>query len=295
MKKILLASTALIATAGMAAAEINFGGSARFGLVYNDATGAEELVVHNRLTINIDGTAETDSGLEFFGRVRIRSDNRGVAPTASGVSAARVGVRTGGFTLATGNINGAWESTPGLYDGSVGLTGLSWGNVLGNNSAAGAFSWDSFSSAGAGSNGIEVIYSAGDLGLHVSHSDSNDRTAAHISYSFGDWTVALAAQESETAGEDFVGLTVGGSIGAADLGLAIGDIDGDDAVRINGSFEVASGTTITAYATALDGAGINDAFGIGFTHSLGGATLAGGWSNTTADTNVADFGVRFNF
>ncbi|MDG1335914.1 MAG: hypothetical protein P8P53_07720, partial [Tateyamaria sp.] len=40
MKKLLLASTALVATAGMAAAEITFSGSARFGAIYTDGTAA---------------------------------------------------------------------------------------------------------------------------------------------------------------------------------------------------------------------------------------------------------------
>ena len=147
MKKVLFATTALVATAGVAAAELSLGGSARFGVTYND-TKPNELQIHNRFTLNIDGSASTDTGLDFFARVRIRGGNTGTQGLgASGVSAPRVGVSYNNFTLATGNILGAYESAPGLYDGSVGLTGLGWhnlpGNVVGNR-----FAWDSFSSAG---------------------------------------------------------------------------------------------------------------------------------------------------
>ena len=35
MKKVLFATTALVATAGVAAADVTFGGYGRFGIVYN--------------------------------------------------------------------------------------------------------------------------------------------------------------------------------------------------------------------------------------------------------------------
>ncbi len=36
MKKLLIASTALVATAGMAAAEVTFSGYGRFGVIYEE-------------------------------------------------------------------------------------------------------------------------------------------------------------------------------------------------------------------------------------------------------------------
>lgn len=299
MKKVLFATTALIATAGMAAAELKFGGGARFGVIYFE-DAADEIQVHNRFTLNIDGTAETDSGLEFFARVRIRGGNTGeTAPSASGVSAPRVGVRTGGLTVAVGNINGALESTPGLYSGNVGLTGLGWGNLPINAASAGAFAWDSFSSAGGGSNGVEVIYSGNGFGAHLSHSGTNgrDRTAVHLSYAFSDWTVALGHQSSDAAGEDMTVLTVGGSLGSFDVGLKYAANEGDnDAVTIWGKADIGAATAVTGYATLVDDdSGLEDSFGLGFTHSLGGATLAGGVARTFGDQTRADLGVRFNF
>lgn len=301
MKKILFASTALIATAGMAAAELKSSGSARFGVIYFE-DAADEFQIHNRFTLNFDGTAETDSGLEFFARVRVRGGNTGdTGLSNSGVSAPRVGVRTGGLTVAVGNINGALESTPGLYSGAVGLTGLGWGNLPINAAGAGAFSWDSFSSAGAGSNGVEVIYSANGFGVHLSHSGSQaggtaDRTAIHVSYAFSDWTVALGHQDSDNALEDLTVLTVGGSLGGFNVGLKHALNEGDfDATTVWGSYDIGAATTVTGYATIVDSDLQEDAFGLGFTHSLGGATLAGGVARLFNDQTRADLGVRFNF
>ncbi|MDB2578121.1 porin [Tateyamaria sp.] len=279
MKKLLLASTALVATAGIAAADVNLSGGARFGIIDN---GTDTLIT-NRFTINIDGNATIDSGAELFARVRIRGGNEqgeGGTTAASGVSAPRVGMTSGGMTLAVGNINGALESTPGLYSGAVGLTGLGWGNLPVMNSAAGNWYWDSFSSGGGGANGVEVIYSAGDLGVHVSHSEVSDETSAHISYAFGDWTAALAVLDDGDDGEEVTLVTLGGSLGSANVGLKYADVDdgadSSDATTVWASFDVASGTTVTGYFTSIDNGDTDDSYGLGFTHSLGGATLAGG-------------------
>jgi outer membrane protein OmpU len=296
MKKLLLASTALVATAGIAAADVNLSGGARFGIIDN---GTDTLIT-NRFTINIDGNATIDSGAELFARVRIRGGNEqgeGGTTAASGVSAPRVGMTSGGMTLAVGNINGALESTPGLYSGAVGLTGLGWGNLPVNGSAAGSWFWDSFSSAGGGANGVEVIYSAGDMGIHVSHSEVSDQTSAYISYAFGDWTAALAMLD-DGDGPEATLITLGGSLGSANVGLKYADVDdgadSSDSTTVWASFDVASGTTVTGYFTSIDSGDTDDSYGLGFTHSLGGATLAGGVASID-DTTRADLGVRFGF
>jgi len=294
MKKVLFATTALIATAGMATAGIDLSGSARFGVVYMEGAAPDEVMLHNRFTLNIDGSTETDDGLNFFARVRVRGGNTGsTGLAASGVSAPRVGVSTGGFTFAAGNIVGAVEAMPGLYDGAIGLTGLGWGNVAANTSAS-AFAWDSFSSAGAGSNGVELIYASGAFSGHLSRSESSDLTAAHIAYSFGDWTVALGGQEAPATGTDIVVATVSGSFGNIGVGASIGEVGSNQNWRLNASVEVGAGTTIAAYV-ADDELATDVRYGLGFTHSLGGATLAGGVVGTATGTTRADLGVRFNF
>lgn len=310
MKKVLFATTALVATAGVAAAELSLGGSARFGVTYND-TLTNELQIHNRFTLNIDGSASTDTGLDFFARVRVRGGNTGTAGLgASGVSAPRVGVSVAGFTVATGNILGAIESAPGLYSGSVGLTGLGWGNLVANVGAGSTvpgntFRWDAFSSAGAGRNGVEVIYSNAGFGVHVSWSGvgGDDRIAANLSYTFGDWTAAAAYQDSDTDADDKWFATIGGNLGDFGVGAAYGDNDGVSKWQVNGSYTFGAGTTVTAYVADESGtnsAGSNVAatdtsWGLGFTHSLGGATLAGGVAGTNTGATLADLGVRFSF
>ena len=205
MKKFLIASTALVAMAGAAAAEVKISGDARFGLQYTgDATdfgapaGTSKTSLEKRMSVNIDGSTTADNGVTFGARVRIRSDEIAGTDTAG----ARVFASAGGLTVAAGNILGAIESMPNLYGPSVGLTGLGWSGMVANidrgpavglaaATAAAAptpltaaqtraaqkhgamyFDWDAYSSRGNGAEGIEVMYSMGDFKGHISYSSS---------------------------------------------------------------------------------------------------------------------------
>jgi outer membrane protein OmpU len=293
MKNLLIATTALVATAGFAAADVTLSGGARFGVVYNDALATNKTQVHNRMTININGSVETDTGVEFFGYMRVRGGNQGNGTTVNTqIGAPRVGAKIGGLTVAVGNINGAIDSTAGVYSGSVGLTGLGYSNVV-------VGGYDGYSSTGGGSNGVEVIYSMNGLGMHLSHTGqaAGDRTALALTYAFGDWKVALGHQSADLAAEEFTMVRVDGSIGDVTVGAAFAsnDVTVGDKIRINAGFKVGAGTSIALFVTDTDLVGADTAYGLGFTHSLGGATLAGGVVETAAGNTVADLGVRFNF
>ena len=125
MKKVLLATTAMALSAGVAYAEVSVSGNARMGLQYNSApaAGFAKTRIEKRMTIDMVGTTETSSGITFGAKLRIRSNE----PNAGqGIAGARVYMQTSGFELAMGNIDGAIESMPNLYSPSVGLTGLGW-------------------------------------------------------------------------------------------------------------------------------------------------------------------------
>jgi outer membrane protein OmpU len=334
MKKFLIASTALVAMAGAAAAEVKIGGDARFGLQYDSGVPAANTKtrLEKRMTVNIDGSTTADNGVTFGARVRIRSDENG----ASLVSGARVFARAGGLTVAAGNILGAIESMPGLYAPSVGLTGLGWGGLVANvdNGAAanGAFEaaatmgsgtggdryfdWDAFSSRGNGAEGIEVIYSMGDFTGHLSYSSnglrgvapasSGRRVAAYGAYKFSGWTVALGIQDSNVVAggaEDKVILTVGGKIG--DFGVGFGAAQNGKGANkinkfaINGSYTMGA-TTISGYVASQSvlpvPTGSKTSYGIGASYAMGGgASLVGGIARTTRKDTRADIGVSFSF
>ena len=328
MKKVLFATTALVATAGVAAADVTFGGYGRFG-VYYDESAANETTITSRFRLQIDATAESDNGVTFGARARIQQDNDGAATTnavgadaasgsgrynatreETGINGVRFFARTGGFEVGVGNIYGAIDSMPGMYPVELGLTGLSYDYIL---NGAGAYSatYSSDGNGAAGRNGIEVLYSMGDLSAHLSYSELDDTVAGlsdmdrdlegeriegYLAYTFSGWTVALGLQDSDNAGDTELALTVGGNVGVADLtfGYADNGTNGD-AFAITAAFDIGAATRLTA--VVLDQESYSDTvYGVGVTHDLGGGTsLRGGIQNDNGGNTVADLGVRFNF
>ncbi|WP_211299375.1 porin [Pukyongiella litopenaei] len=209
MKKILFATTALVATASVAAADVRLSGYGRFGLDYNEANdsavnGVSSTTLTSRLRLQVDMTTETDNGVTFGARFRAQAesrDNAGAsgAPTFSDVNGdgvitpneisvgggavfngARFYVTSGGFTLGVGNIIGALENTPGLYletrTAGIGIDGAGFESLVTNVNGE-SFNWDAYSSAGFGANGVEVLYSAGGFSGHISYSQDNETYA----------------------------------------------------------------------------------------------------------------------
>ncbi len=234
MKKVLFATTALIATASVAAADVRLSGYGRFGLAYNERNtttvtdpnynGLSETNLTSRLRIQFDVSAETDGGVAFDARVRMQGENRNGVAGAMGLNAPRFGVVYNGIRVNVGNIIGAVENAPGLYttgtrsagtgiDGmgfkSVAIKSLGFNPVSGNFSGGTGFNWDAYSSTGTGvGNGVEVLYSAGGFTGHISYSARNgglntagtahvsgeSRTGIMLTYSFGDYYVTGSYQ-----------------------------------------------------------------------------------------------------
>jgi len=304
MKKVLFATTALVATAGVAAADVTFGGYGRFGIAYDSSVrqaGVDgvlltaddffksETNITSRFRLQIDASAESDGGVTFGARVRIQQ-NEGSTGTTNG---ARFFARSGGLEVGVGNIYGAIEFMPGMYPIDLGLTGL------GYEYTAYQFRGDAYSSGGlgsSGSNGVEVMYSMGDLSFHVSASDTNDRIAAHAAYSWNGWTFALGAQDSDSAADTELAASVSGSFGPVDVTLAYADNGtAGDHIVLAGRFDVGAATNVEVYVADADNFA-NTSYGVDFNLDLGGGTsLRGGVASRANGDTVADLGVRFNF
>jgi len=300
MKKVLLATTALVAFAGAASADVTLSGSARFGLQWADniAPTNPSTTLEKRVTLNIDMTTETDSGLELGARIRLRN-NETQMTTANG---AVVYLKSGGLKLSVGNVCGAIECMPGLYAGTVGLNGNGFSNLVTNTADKLYWSWVYYTSSAAGFNGVEVEYSAGDFSGMLTYAALNDLSAnpnivaAHVAYKFGDWTVALAVQDGDTvAALDKTVLTVGGKLGDFGVGLAYADNDGVDKITLNGSYSFGA-TTVSAFVSD-DGsvAATDNPWGLGVSYDLGGASLVAGYSNDEVGVKRASAGIKFKF
>ncbi len=289
MKKILFATTALIATASVAAADVRLSGYGRFGLDYNDANGvvpaapgvgntttyASELNITSRMRIQFDMSTETDGGVAFGGRVRLQGESRdnvvngGAANGTTTANGARFYASYGGFTLQVGNIAGAIDSMAGLYlptsSADTGIDGMGFNALVALNA------YDAYSSGGTGSNGFEVIYSSGSFGAHISVSQARDSISgaapgvladgrrlvgATVKYSFGDWTAALGINDSNAANSgDMVIGTITGDLGQFGVGLAFAQNQlaaNNDAtkIRVYGTMGIGSAGTLLLWATS---------------------------------------------
>ncbi|CUH79338.1 Porin [Tritonibacter multivorans] len=317
MKKILFATTALIATTGMAAAEVKFGGYGRFGVIYDEGVESfeQETRIEQRFRFNITATAETDAGVKLEGRIRLQSDDSAQGSAGgSGPGAAGFAVSTGGLRVDVGHISDTLDSgdVVDYYGKGVGLT-----SFLEYNAAFGGFDANGFGSDNVARQKVKVKYSVGSLTLSASYAgenkddpgDADDFVADSYfqigaGYSFGDNSVGIVyGSRDNDADESYIAASFNGSVGDFSYGVLVGDnssdVDADDfdvAYGLYGAYSVSSATDITAVFSGGGADGDDDAYGLGFKHGLGGGvSLRGGVGQNTSGNTVADLGVRFDF
>lgn len=322
MKKILIATSALVATAGVAAADVNLSGYARFGAVYDDnaPAGVDDVRTATRLRLQFDATTETDGGLTLGVRTRVQAEENGVG----GFNGARFFGSAGGLTIAMGNILGVIEAAPNLYlptkSAGVGLEGNYFAHLapsFATQAAAGltgARSWTAYSSGGAGAQeGVEVIYSMNGIGLHAHSTSTSYGLGAN--YKFADYTVAVAYEEFTASGpqngDSILFASIGGKFGAFDAALsyARGELTSTapavvswtaDKFSLNAGYNVNDAVYVYGYVATesnnVAGVSVGESFGLGASYALGGgASVEGGWEQNTAGDNRVSAGIFFSF
>jgi outer membrane protein OmpU len=315
MKKVLLASTALVLSAGVAAADMTVSGDGRMGIISN--FGENDVSFTSRFRAIFTGSGETDGGLSFGGS--IRADNAGgisLNDPPAGVSISGSDVVPGGGvsgvagsvfisgdfgTLTMGDVAGAPEAAVGDLAG-VGLTGLGDFNemtYLSNRSALAR-------------SAMRYDYSFGDFGVHVSADNpvaypnlavartENETYGAAVTYSGDLFSAGLGWEDRDGVGShiiagvtvDFAGATIKGIFGQADLDA--GGTADQWGLSVVYGFDA---TTLTAFYVDREDLGGAEAFGLGVAYDLGGgASVRGGYvSNETNDTDGFDFGVSMRF
>jgi outer membrane protein OmpU len=190
-----------------------------------------------------------------------------------------------GLTLGVGNIIGAFEGSQLLYQvantptAGIGIDGAGF-DYLAGNMAGVSFNWDAYSSTGHGVDGVELIYSGGNWGVHLSYSDASNRvnvaarigdpfadpvvpgdpvaaalgvegeknTAISAYYTFGDWTVAAAVNSEDRPGEaldrDLALIGVSGDLGF--MNLTVNYAKGSNYYRVGDVAQDASKLVVSA-------------------------------------------------
>ena len=326
MKKILLATTMLVAGASIAAAEVTLSGSARMGVISNFSDGVvgngdeNDLSFTSRARVEFTMSGETDGGLSFG--ASFRADNAVAANTGDGGSV----FISGAFgKLSMGDVDGAAQMATGHVAG-VGLTGLGDRNE------------STFLGAGDGATDPTALYeySAGDFTVYLSATNPQPVVAAGgvtvtsdlqayaigAKYTFGDYAVglgyenlsgytgvAVALPVADNTDLDHVVLKVSGTVAGFNMQGLIGQADGtlggaalNNAKQYAASVSYTTGAlTGTVFYTDDSALGGTTAYGLGASYDLGGgATLVGGLAQDhdalagAGDTSY-DLGVSFSF
>lgn len=324
MKKVLFATTALVASAGFAAADMSIKGSAEMGIIGGDLYGVnnDSPSFHNDFTITVDGTGETDGGLTFGFHVEIEETNGSRATNGAASYDNESVFISGAFgTLTMGEIDGA-------YDKRLQEVALGGGSIADDETVHGGYNGN------GGFDGVEdnqilrYDYAFGDLGFSVSLEQENNGQdlvgddsdmiwGVGVSYGMAfsgvDVGLGLGYQSFDddvNTGGEIVGLSVHGDFNngfEAALNYSDRDLDAGTAgdyehVAIGGAYSFDAWTIGANYGTFDFGAGGVDVSGFGLTVNYdlgGGAVIKAGYGTTDpdvgADTDSYSFGVAMKF
>lgn len=263
MKKILFATTALVATASVAAADVTFSGYARIG-IQQDA--ASNTTMDHRVQLGVSGSAEADNGTTFSVYSRMRVDDNEVS---DGFNTPTITISNGAFKLQAGNTYSAIGARTNVFGSGTGLNG-----------DFGIYdrfdTWYS-STGAAAADRIRVDYTMGSTTLSVSGDVSGtDAMEVGLSAALGSLNIGVGASDDSRY--------------TADVNVALGDVTVGARV---------TDTLSGAYANYTQGdlglqmyAADNNDWGVGMTYALGGGATFGAEYNETGAMNAT---IGFNF
>lgn len=313
MKRILLTSTALVAFAGAAAADVALSGDAEFS--YNDGTGFSSTVsltaagstaLNNGYTASVSLTAESVDGAEAglaAGDITVANDSSSITyhVGADGAGAANLGDVVGG----SAGLAGIFED-PDTVGEDAQISGSA--TVAGATISASLHAGNAYEigvSTDLDGTAIAVGYAGGDFGAMISGAASSvDYTLAFASndtFGIAVSTTAGGADLSLSMAEGSV-WEIGASmpLGAATVGLTLDNTQAwevsldtaMDAIALGFTFDNNSAWTMTAGYTAGDVSvdfetNNNSAWSIDATYDLGNGITAGA-GTTSASANYVE-------
>ncbi|MBL9056248.1 MAG: porin [Rhodobacteraceae bacterium] len=280
MKKVLLATSILAASAGFAAAEVAVSGSARMGLFYD----GNDTYFSSRVRIVFTASGETDGGLSFGASMRADQDggngnDDGDSDSNTNMKDATVYISGAFGKLTFGDVDSAAQALVGQVS-AVGFTGLGSYNEVGYFGSDPKTAMLYEYSTGA----VTFALGAGQLG--------SDAYSVAVKYSTDAFSVALG-YEDEGFGFDDQTISLGGSatFGAATVKAVVLDsdhlADTDFALSVD---YVAGAATITAFYHDAP-----EVFGLGATYDLGGGAAVKGGIVSDGDDSIADIGITMSF
>ncbi|GGA97221.1 porin [Allosediminivita pacifica] len=226
MKKILLASTAMVAFAGAAAAEVNIAGRAEVG-VYSFGGSNDQFFTD--VDIDFDMVGEADNGMTFGASVDLDEANSGFS--ADDDNGVNYFIAYGGARLDAGDVDGA-------FDAALSETNLVGGSINDDETLHGGFEYEVFGDTINLNNGLD---------------GQGDGQVFTFSYSFDAFTGYLSMEQVNNGGDDSIygiGATYAASFAGADMTFGLGYQYGAD-TPLYGDAEVLGGSVSAAFTNGF--------------------------------------------
>jgi len=303
MKKVLLTTTALVMTAGVAAAEISFSGKTQMNVT---ATGNGDNVLNTHVDLNAAISGTYDNGMTMSttigfdaGREADYNDDFALDAKEEGwgadgaVAAPNMTIGYAGYTITADG-----EGVDDLYNGDVTTGNLGVAGSLGDVTFGVTTNIDGADSASS----YKLGYTTGDItatltGSNDADASSNDASKLVIAYTMGDTTITATSDDSDANADAITKLgfstkmdAITISYTAASTGESGSDL-GDD---WDASISYTAGALTASYSLDED-----DVSKLVASYDLGGgATAFASMKQGAANDGTEDFqavGINFAF
>jgi outer membrane protein OmpU len=270
MKKLLIASTALVATAGMASADITISGSAAAGIHSGLDAGASADGIYSQAGVDFAMSGATDNGIAFSASVNIDAGTE--VDTADfeldGVDANAVSFGSVSMTGAFGTLTFDDGGIDNLYNGDFTAADVSYSTTVGAISLSVAH--DTAESDDANSMSAGYAVSGMTFTLAASEAAAGTSSSLSVAYALND-TVSVTGKTDQVAGAESVQtITAATTLNGVSVALSSAN---------NSTWDVDLGYTAGGFALTY-GVDETDAWTATASTALGGgATFAAGVSS----------------
>jgi len=317
MKKLLFATSALVATAGVAQADMSLTGEAKFGLRGPAAATNDDVHLNGTIDFNIVGAGSTDNGLIFGASLDVDAGTANPTDATGSVSDLEVFISGGFGTLTVGNLAHAADAI-GLDD--VGFDGVGVDDDVETlRNGAGANVAYSHSVGGFGitlTAGLD--YSASPSGLDGKGNparcappntprtvpDNVERDndictlegdfGVGLSYTVDGFTAKVAYDKDKSADATSTALEVDYKAGDFDVGVTWINGENNNGYGIDAGYSIDALSLGFAYGATNDDTDEAD-YGIGFSYALGGGLSLHGGVASVDDEAGWDLGIKMAF
>ena len=266
MKKVLLTTTALVMTAGVAAADVSFGGTA--GIAFIDDNGASDatrdgMFVESYYDFDVKLSAEASNGLtmsagfDMGGGAKVDyDDDDELEVQGKSIGDADVAVTYSGWTLTVDQ-----EGIDNLFDDTQ------------------------------ADDDLMIAGSIGGLSVSVTTDIEESHNSYKLKYSLGDVALTLTGTNDDDAGGDASGISVSYPMGALTLAASISDEsnDAEDDTEISVAYAMDALTVKYTSITPGSAGSMGDEWDVKLSYSAGAMSASINLDEADATTMIAEY------